>query len=325
MKKILVTGAAGYIGSVITRQLLFKGYSVCGLDIIKFGDLSLQEIYKDSNFEFVKGDIRDKDILKKCLTGVYGVVHLAAIVGDPACSKEPDIAKTTNRDGSRLLYDLCNQTHTVKKFLFASTCSNYGKMKGEGYMNEESPLNPISLYAELKVGFEQYILTKDKRSNFIPTILRFSTVYGISPRLRLDLTVNEFTKDAYLDKKLTIYGEQFWRPYCHVSDIARACLMVLEERDMSNLDKQVYGVGDTSENYQKQMIAHEIQKVLPDTEIEYVQKDEDPRDYKVYFSKIQKRLHFKITKTVPDGIREIITILKDGSIQDPNASYYRNI
>ncbi|MDQ7822779.1 MAG: NAD(P)-dependent oxidoreductase [Candidatus Eremiobacteraeota bacterium] len=322
-KTVLVTGAAGYIGSTLSRLLVERGYLVRGLDILTFGGGSLDTLQGHPAFSLVKGDIRNEADLEIALEDCGAVVHLAAIVGDPACAKNPDLARETNWEASRRLFDLCLSKDHVKRFLFASTCSNYGKMEGEGFVHEDSPLRPVSLYAELKVKFEEYILGAPARADFIPTSLRFATVYGLSHRMRFDLTVNEFVKDAFLNRELVIYGEQFWRPYCHVSDIARACLLVLVS-DGEKVRRQVFGVGDTGENYQKKMLADEILKVLPDTAVKYVHKAEDPRDYRVDFSRIRDTLGFTITKTVPGGIMEVYEALRDKRIQDPNDRRYYN-
>jgi nucleoside-diphosphate-sugar epimerase len=185
-------------------------------------------------------------------------------------------------------------------------------------------LHPVSLYAELKVKFENYLLSTSIRNTFVPTALRFSTVYGLSPRMRFDLTVNEFIREIVFDKELLIFGEQFWRPYCHVEDLARSCVTVLESKT-DKVKQNVFGVGDTKENYQKKMIADEILKIVPTAKIKYVHKDEDPRDYRVDFSKIKDELGFKISKTVPQGLKEIYDILKNDVISDPYSKNYRNI
>jgi len=323
MKKVLVTGAAGYIGSVLVRQLLNKGFRVRGLDALFFGGESLISIYNHPNFEFFKGDLREKKVVEKALDGITDVVHLAAIVGDPACSKQPDLANEINWEVSRLLFDECNK-RKIEHFIFASTCSNYGKMEGDEFLNEESELRPVSLYAELKVKFEKYMLQFSARDSFIPTALRFSTVYGLSPRLRFDLTVNEFIREVAFNKELIIFGEQFWRPYCHVEDLARSCVLVLESTK-EKVKQNVFGVGDTTENYQKAMIAEEIIKIVPDAKIKYIKKDEDPRDYRVDFSKIKDVLGFEITKRVPDGLKEVYSILQNGLLINPYDKKYQNI
>ncbi len=324
MKKILVTGAAGYIGSILTRQLLQKNYYVKGMDILNFGGESLIEIFNHPNFEFYHGDVRKLSDVQRACDSIDSVIHLAAIVGDPACAKQPQIAKETNWEASKLIFDYCNQNSVVERFIFASTCSNYGKMEGNGFLNETSPLNPISLYAELKVKFENYLLHSKTRNDFLPSALRFSTVYGISPRPRFDLTVNEFMKEVALGKELVIFGEQFWRPYCHVNDLARACIHVLES-DQKMINHNVFNVGDTNENYQKRMIAEKIIEIVPTAKIKFVHRNEDPRDYRVDFSKIKRDLRFSITKTVSDGLIEIHEIVSNNIITDTDSFKYRNI
>lgn len=324
MKKILVTGGAGYIGSVVVRQLLAKDrYHVRVIDSLKWGGDALYDVMQHPEFEFIKGDIRNQDDLDKALAGINGIIHLAAIVGDPACTKFSDEAKETNWEASVKLFDAAEQAG-VDRFVFASTCSNYGKMaNSDGFLKEDSPLNPISLYAELKVKFEDFILNQRKDSRMCATPLRYSTVHGFSPRIRFDLTVNEFTRNMVLEHFQEIWGEQFWRPYCHVDDLSSSAILVLES-PAEKVRTNVFGVGDTSENYQKGMIIREVQKLI-DGEVKYVAKDEDPRDYRVDFTKIKDELGFKITKTVPDGIREIKKILESRIIDDPYGRKFRNI
>ena len=322
--KVLVTGVAGYIGSVLTNKLLDKGFEVIGIDNLLYGGESLLSIYNHPKFKFYKKEIRNIETIVSLVNEVDAVIHLAAIVGDPACAKQPQLAISTNLDGSINLLKAANNSYSVKNFIFASTCSNYGKMEGNSYVTEESPLKPVSLYAELKVKFEEIMLDGEYRKNFCPTALRFATAYGISPRMRFDLTVNEFTKDAALGRELTIFGEQFWRPYCNVEDLANACILVLES-EPDKVYKNVFNVGDTRENYQKKMLAEELKKLIPDLKIKYVKKDEDPRDYKVSFEKIKKVLGFQITKTVPQGMEEIIRVIKDNIIRDPDNPRYSNI
>tara|TARA_Y100000816_G_scaffold291361_1_gene282493 strand:- start:1093 stop:2064 length:972 start_codon:yes stop_codon:yes gene_type:complete len=322
MKKILVTGGAGYIGSVLVRQLLNSGYFVRVIDSLKWGGESLYDVMVDPNFELYKGDIRNIIDIKNSVKGIDAVIHLAAIVGDPACRKYSEEAKETNWNASVNLFEMCEKAN-VKKFIFASTCSNYGKMKdSNSYVDELSELNPVSLYAELKVKFENYLLNEKKDSTVCSTSLRFSTVYGFSPRIRFDLTVNEFTRNMVIQKFQEIWGEQFWRPYAHVDDLCRATVLVLESNE-NNVKSEVFGVGDTSENYQKGMIIREINKLVKG-DIKYVAKDEDPRDYRVDFSKIKNNLGFEISKKVPDGILEIKKIVESGIISDCYSDKFKN-
>jgi nucleoside-diphosphate-sugar epimerase len=322
--KVLVTGAAGYIGSVLVRRLLEKGFSVRGFDSLKFGGESLYDVMLHPNFEFMKGDIRNADDVQKALPGIDGIAHLAAIVGDPACKKFSEEAHETNWDGSVALFEAAEKAG-VKRFVFASTCSNYGKMPDpDSFVVETSELNPVSLYAELKVKFEKYLLEERKDSRMCSTALRFSTVYGFSPRIRFDLTVNEFTRNATMNGEQEIWGAQFWRPYCHVDDLARSVVLVLESPE-EKVRANVFNVGTTEENYNKGMIIEEVCKVVPNVKVNYVEMNEDPRDYRVNFDKIKNQLGFTITKTVPDGIKEIYTLLKTSIVTDPFAQKFKNI
>lgn len=324
MKKVLVTGGAGYIGSVLVKLLLEQGFKVRVLDNLRFGGEAIVELFNNPNFEFVKGDTRVQADVEKAVEGIDYIAHLASIVGDPACAKEPELARETNLEATKLMYTIA-ESKGVKKFVFASTCSNYGKMDDpNSFVTEESKLAPVSLYAETKVEAEKFLLSQDKTNTCAPTCLRFSTVYGLSPRIRFDLTVNEFTKDLAMGKELVIFGEQFWRPYCHVVDLSRGVIEVLKA-ESEKVAFDVFNVGDTNENYQKQMIVNEIQKFLPEAKIKYVSKNEDPRDYRVAFEKIKNRLGYKISKTVPDGIEQIIQVVKDGFLNNPDDAKYKNI
>ncbi len=324
MKKILISGGAGYIGSVLTRLALQAGYKVRVIDNLRFGGEAIVDLLNDENFEFIKGDTRNEEDLKKAVEGVDYIAHLAAIVGDPACAKEPELARETNLEASKKFYKIANNSG-VERFVFASTCSNYGKMKdADAFVNEESELAPVSLYAETKVATEKFLLSQDKTNICKPTVLRFSTVYGLSPRIRFDLTVNEFTKELALGRELVVFGEQFWRPYCHVVDLARAVLLVFDAQ-IEKVAFDIFNVGDTNENYQKQMLVDEIKKQLPDAKIKYVKKDEDPRDYRVNFDKIKNTLGYKITKRVPDGIAQVIKVIQEGFLNNPDDGKYKNI
>lgn len=326
-KLVMVTGGAGYVGSILIRRLLQYGYMVLCVDNLKFGGSSLLTVWDNPDFVFKKTDITNYKEIDEIIDSfqIFAIVHLAAIVGDPACRREPELAIKTNRDASIHLLKKAVQKK-IERFVFASTCSNYGKMKNSNsYVDETSPLSPISLYAQLKVEFETLLLNKiAKNGEFCPTSLRFATVYGISPRMRFDLTVNEFTKELALGRELLVFGEQFWRPYCHVSDFSNAILTVLNA-PRKKVAYNVFNVGDTSQNYTKKMIVEELLKQIPNGLVKHVEKDEDPRDYRVKFDKIKDEIGFKISKTVPDGINEILTSIKIGIIENPDDQKYYNI
>lgn len=322
--KVLVTGGAGYIGSVLVRQLLNKNFKVRVLDSLKFGGDALYDVLLHPNFEFIKGDIRNEKDIDTAVKGIDAIAHLAAIVGDPACKKYSEEANETNWAASVSLFEKAEKVG-VKRFVFASTCSNYGKMANANeFVTETSELSPVSLYAELKVKFEKFLLEERRNSNICSTSLRFSTVYGFSPRIRFDLTVNEFTRNATINGEQEIWGKQFWRPYCHVDDLARSVVVVLESPEQK-VRANVFNVGSTSENYQKGMIMEEVCKVVPDVKVNYVESAEDPRDYRVNFDKIKNELGFTITKKVPDGVKEIYALVKTGIITDTFEQKFRNI
>ena len=321
--KILLTGGAGYIGSTLTPFLLAAGHQVRVLDYLAYGGQSLLGVWTHPSFEFIRGDIRDREILRTAVADRDAVVHLAAIVGDPACSSEPDLARSTNLDASLALIAE-SQSAGVERFVFASTCSNYGKMKNTSqYVDEESELSPVSLYAETKVAVETALLESGRCEHWCPTPLRFATIYGVSPRMRFDLTVNEFTMEILTKKRLKVYGEQFWRPYVHARDAARAIELVLNSPS-ALVGGRVFNVGATDQNFQKKQLVAMIHPYAPDAVIEFVFKAEDPRDYRVSFARIADQLGFKITRTVAEGIAEIAHLIRENVVDNFADQKYRN-
>ncbi len=322
MTTVLVTGAAGYIGSVLTRRLLASQFEVVGLDSLRYGGEALLGVLGEPGFRLITGDVRDPAVVDRALEGVDAVVHFAALVGDPVCTRHPGDAVAVNVDASKALYTRCNE-RGVGRFVFASTCSNYGKMEGEDLVDETSELRPISLYAETKVAVERHLLQESATASCSPTVLRFATAYGLSPRMRFDLTVNEFTRELSLGRTLAVYGAQFWRPYCHVRDLAAAAHAVLDA-DEGTTAHQVYNVGLTTENYTKQMLVDLMRETIPDATIEYVHRDEDPRDYRVDFTKISTLLGFQPQLKVLDGIVEMHRVVSEGFLADVDGPRYTN-
>jgi nucleoside-diphosphate-sugar epimerase len=321
--KILVTGGAGYIGSTLVPLLLNSGHSVRVLDNLNHGGAPLLGVWSDSAFDFRRGDIRDRSAIASALSGVDAVVHLAAIVGDPACARDPDLARSVNLEASLALIE-GSRLSGVQRFVFASTCSNYGKMKDTNqFVNEESELSPVSLYAETKVSVERFLLASYSGQAWSPTPLRFATIFGTSPRMRFDLTVNEFTMEMLVKKHLLVFGEQFWRPYVHVRDAARGIKLVLESAS-EKVAGRVFNVGATDQNFQKQQLVELIRPHAPDATVEYVHKTEDPRDYRVSFSRISEELGFYITRTVSEGIAEVSKLVRESVINDFENGCYRN-
>lgn len=321
--KILITGGAGYVGSTLTPLLLAAGHEVRVLDCLTFGGDSLLGSWCDPGFEFIHGDVRDLSTVRAALVGRDAVVHLAAVVGDPACSRKPDLARATNLDASIALIEESKGAR-VKRFIFASTCSNYGKMKDPSqFVDEDSELSPVSLYAETKVAVEKALLQAGGPGGWCATPLRFATVYGVSPRMRFDLTVNEFTMELLVNKSLKVFGEQFWRPYIHVRDVARGIQLVLDSPEHL-VGGRVFNVGATDQNYQKQQLVELIRPHAPDAVVEYVHRAEDPRDYRVSFARVTSQLGFKTTRTVAQGIEEVARLVRQNVIRNFEEEKYRN-
>lgn len=322
-KKILVTGGAGYIGSVLVRQLLKEGYFVKAIDKLLFGDSSIKELKSSPSFQFIQGDILNSQLLNQALINVDAVVHLAAIVGEPACLVKKDEALKLNYLGTIYLARLC-KTLGIKRFIYASTCSSYGKQKNNLVVKEEDSLFPVDFYGETKIYAERELM-KLMDANFSPTILRFSTVYGFSPRMRFDLVVNTFTKKAIKEKEILIFGGDQWRPLVHVNDVARAICLALEA-PLAKTGNQVFNLGGNSENYLISQVGKLVKECIPQVNLKTVKNINDQRSYRVDFTKIQKILNFNTEKTVRDGIIEIREKINNGYFGDiENKKYYNHL
>ena len=321
---VLVTGGAGYVGFPVVEELVRTGRRVRVLDVLLHGQHDLAQRQRDMGVEVVVGDIRDAAARAQALAGADAVVHLAAIVGDPACALDPALSQEVNVEGSRALVADAGRAG-IRRLVFASTCSNYGRMADPTVpIAEDGQLAPVSLYAQQKVGIEKALLNGGAEG-IATTCLRFATVYGLAPRMRFDLTVNEFTLWLWSGRELEVFGEQFWRPYIHVRDAARAVCAVLDAPD-ERVAGEVFNAGRSGENYRKLDLVEAIRAQMPDRgEVRFVPRDEDPRDYKVAFDKIREVLGFQTEMTVPDGIAEIIAALDAGQVPDAFDARYRNI
>jgi nucleoside-diphosphate-sugar epimerase len=320
----LITGGSGYIGSLLAKELLENGHGVRVLDSLLHGQEDIAAEQEQAGIEVVRGDIRDGDARAKALQGAEAVVHLAAIVGDPACALDPEVSNDVNVKATESLVADAKAAG-VNRLVFASTCSNYGRMADPTVpITEDGELRPVSLYAEQKVGMEKLILGDGSSNGLSPTCLRFATVYGVGRRMRFDLTVNEFTRELWADRELEVFGEQFWRPYIHVRDAGRAVRTVLEA-PLEKVRGNVFNAGRSGENYRKLDIVEEIGKKTDKGKVSYVTKNEDPRDYKVSFDKIKAELGFETLMTVPDGIGEILAALDAEQFGDPYSPRYKNI
>jgi len=324
-KTVLVIGGAGYIGSVLVRRLLERGYKVKVLDVLLYNNvLSLNELKTNPGYSFIKGDFCDKKTLNKTLDGVTDLVLLAALVGDPICKKYPNEANRVNLNGSIQLLDSLNG-RGIDRFVFLSTCSNYGLRPDETPAVEETELNPKSLYAETKVAVERYILENYDNFDFCPVILRSATAFGLSPRMRFDLTISEFTRELVLGRELLVYDENTWRPYCHVDDISGAIIKVIEA-DWLSVRGEIFNVGSNTENYTKKDIVNIICEKVKNCRINYKQGGFDPRNYRVSFDKITSVLGFANKYNVPGAVEKLIEAIKNGRFEDVdnNKSFYGN-
>jgi len=304
--KVLITGGAGYIGTSLTPLLLKKGYRVKAIDNLSFGGEALIPFFSYPNYSFQKGDIRDVSSMKQALDGIDCIIHLAGIVGYPACRKYPKESREINLDANRLLLDLASKEQFI---LYASTGSTYGELIGE-LCTETTPLNPLTDYGKQKMEAEEMIMNRGNAVSF-----RFATAYGVSPRLRLDLLINDFTFKAVKDKTLIVYEKHFMRTFIHVRDMARSFLFTLEHFDTMN--DEVYNVGDNAQNFSKEQICFMIRE-----KIEYylhfaeIGKDLDQRNYMVSYKKISD-LGFQCNTSVSEGIDELLKVAEVVEIKSP--------
>jgi nucleoside-diphosphate-sugar epimerase len=310
--KVLVTGGAGYLGSILVRKLLVAGHNVRVLDNLLYGDNSIREVQSNQNFELMIGDIRDMRTLVKAISGVNAVIHLAAIVGDQAGDLDSKSTVEINYLATKNMAELCS-LYDVEKFVFASTCTVYGAQPGR-ILTEESKPAPFSLYGETKFKSEKAILSME---DFSPIILRMGTLYGLSPRMRFDLAVNLFIAKAIKEKKITVFGGNQNRPFLHVDDAANAYVMAIEN-DFNGL----FNLG--GENISILDVATIIKKYVPSTDIEIDPEVRDERDYMISSSKIQKVLKFQNKKAIKDAILEIKDAFASGILEDYTLPRYRN-
>ena len=319
-KTVLVVGGAGYVGMVISEMLLSDGYRVrCIDDMVYRQTIDNEHILSNQNYQFLKVDLRDHHRFDEIFDGVSDVVILAGLVGDPITKKYPVLAYSVNEEG---MVELINtaKSRAVGKLVFVSTCSNYGLITSNELADENHPLQPLSLYSKAKVAIERYILDTKFSTGCCPVILRFATAFGLSPRMRFDLTVNEFSRDLALGKELLVYDADTWRPYCHVKDFGRLVGTVLESNN-SEVCGQVFNAGGNDNNATKRMLVELIQKRIPNSRVVYKSHGTDPRNYRVDFSKVKAVLGFEPRYSIEQGVDEIISEVLAGKFpegSDPN-------
>lgn len=325
---ILVTGGAGYIGSLLTAELLRLGYQVTVIDTLLYSGESLLGFLHNPNFHFAKADVTEPGAVRSSLRRDWSkpdtVVHLAAIVGFPACQAVGrQAAWKYNVEATKMVFEQAARLG-AGRFVFASTYSNYGLSADGKPVTEESPLNPQSLYAETKIAAEEYLLSQ-KGSTCAPLIFRLATLYGISPRTRFDLIINQFVLDAYSHRELIIYQRGYSRSFVHVQDVVRGITMGIEASE-KKARGHIYNLGTEMGNYTKDEIVGLVVKRLPETVVTY--KDltfgGDMRDITVSFEKIRRVLGFQASLTADDGVREVVHALRTGLIRNPHDERYRN-
>ncbi len=306
---VLVTGGAGYVGSVLVPRLLASGHHVRVLDNLMYGGQSLLPFFSYPQFEFIKGDILDEQAVRRAAKSVDVIIHLAAIVGYPACKKYEQLAHDVNYVGTKIVE---KSRDRQQRIIFASTGSNYGALIGD-FCTEETPLNPLTIYGTTKTDAEQHLLQSGNAICY-----RFATAFGVSPRMRLDLLINDFVYQAVKVRNLIIYERTFKRTFIHVIDMARSFMFALENGD--RMVDNVYNVGSENMNFSKEQIA-----LLVREKIEFylhfadVGKDEDQRNYEVSYQKINQ-LGFRTAISVEDGIDELIRAYQVIDIKNPYAN-----
>jgi nucleoside-diphosphate-sugar epimerase len=325
---VLITGGAGYIGAYLTGVLLREGYHVTVVDELLFGGESLLAVLSHPKFHFFKADVWEMRAIRTAIRNDWpkpaAIIHLAAIAGFPACqSVGRQVAWRYNVEATQHVFEQAVKLG-IERFLYISTYSNYGLSPDGQPVTEEAPLTPQSLYAETKVASERYLLAQVE-SPCAPLIFRPATLYGLSPRPRFDLIVNQFVLDAYLKRELMIYQRGYSRSFLHIHDAVRGILLGLEAPE-DKIRGQVYNVGTEKGNLTKDEVVTLILKRLPETQVIY--KDltfgGDMRDITVSFEKIQRELDFETELTVDDGVREVLHALRFGIIRNPNDPRYRN-
>jgi nucleoside-diphosphate-sugar epimerase len=332
-RHVVITGGAGYIGSMLVPALLARGDWVTVIDKLLFGGGSLLGYLSSPRFHFVRGDVCESGIFERAVqeSAAKGapepsaVIHLAAIVGFPACKIiGKDDTWNTNVKGVEQVFQAANQME-VERFIFSSTYSVYGIAENDTPVTEDSPLQPQSLYGESKIAAEEYLVKAADTSACAPLIYRFSTLYGLSPRMRFDLIINQFSLEAYSQGELMIFEGHHSRAFVHIRDVIAGLLLGLDA-PMEKIRGQIFNLGHDDGNFTKDEIADLICQVLPDTKVrhERMSFDGDMRNLQVSFEKIESELDFSTRYTALDGIKEITRALQEGMIDEPTSSIYRN-
>lgn len=314
---VLVTGGAGYVGSVLVRELLARGHAVRVLDNLLYGDAALSELDGRPGYELVRGDIRSRADLDRAARGAWAVAHLAGLVGDPACALDPAYTVAVNQDSSVPIAEACRAAG-VERFLFASTCSVYGAA-GDDWLDEEARTAPVSLYAETNLRAEDLLRERFAGGGTALSILRFATIHGVSPRMRFDLVVNLLTARALARGAIEVHGGEQWRPQVHVRDVALALCLGLERS--AGEAEGVFNVGSDDQNFRIRDLAQAVVGAFPGTRAE-VRDVRDPRSYRVRFERLRRGWGFGAAHSVDDGVREVGAFLRAGAVDADDPRYH---
>lgn len=319
IQTVLVIGGAGYIGSALLPKLLNAGYRVRLLDRLVYGIEPIKDVLGHPMLEHVQADFRQVDRVVEAMRGVDAVIHLGAIVGDPACALNEELTTEVNLMATRMIAEVAKGSG-IGRFIFASTCSVYGA--SDETLDEHSALRPVSLYARSKIASER-VLQHMADNAFAPVILRFATIYGLSGRTRFDLVINLLTAKAIVDGQITVFGGDQWRPFVHVDDAALAIFKALEA-PLPAVRNQIFNVGSNEQNYTIQQAGELIHAQVPSAELINVSSSSDRRNYRVNFNKIRHTLGFVPAWTVEQGIRQVIEAISSGRVKDYQDAKYNN-
>jgi len=318
-REILVIGGAGYLGSCLVAALLASGHRVTILDALLYGDDSIRDLYDMHELTVVEGDFRSADVLRVAARNADAIVHLGALVGDPACALDEALARDVNANATRTVAEVACELK-IQRLVFASTCSVYGA--SDELLTEESVTAPVSVYAQTKLDSEQLLLGM-AQNGFAPTILRFGTFYGHSRRPRFDLVVNLLTANALTKGTITVFGGTQWRPFLHVADGAAAIAACLEA-PIDVVGGEIFNVGSDEQNHMLGDVAAMIAEIAPEAHVVVQPSDKKEANYRVSFEKIRTRLGFVPARGLFDGLTEIKASLEQNVVGDYAEAKYDN-
>jgi nucleoside-diphosphate-sugar epimerase len=320
IENVLLIGGAGYIGSALLPKLLERGYKVRLLDLFLYGMEPIAQYQSHPKLEIIKADFRQIDVVVAAMKDMDAVIHLGAIVGDPACALDEELTIEVNLLATRMIAEVA-KGKGISRFIFASTCSVYGA--SDLLLDERSSLNPVSLYARSKIASERVLLDlRDAR--FLPVMLRFGTIYGLSGRTRFDLVVNLLTAKAMVDSVITVFGSDQWRPFLHVNDAALAVFKALQASDTALTDI-IFNVGSDAQNYTLGEVGRIIKRIVPSADLQFYEDNVDRRNYRVDFTRISRTLGFSPEWTLEEGIQQVIVAIRSGKVTDYKDARYSNV